>query len=100
MLASGSFYKFLLFGTAWTFDPIEILGFVAWVAYGTLLHMVLFAGWDGRRLAAWCFGLFFILVVSYRGIVYFPAWSTYHIFDMDLRIHLTGDEGPPLEGGP
>ena len=32
------------------------------------------------------------MTISYRGIVYFPAWSTYHIFDMDLRIHLTGSE--------
>jgi ABC-type uncharacterized transport system permease subunit len=92
MLASGSFYKFLLFGKAWTFDPIETLGFVAWVAYGALLHMHLFAGWEGRRLAVWCLSLFLLLVVSYRGIVYFPSWSTYHIFDMDLRIHVTGDE--------
>jgi ABC-type transport system involved in cytochrome c biogenesis permease subunit len=92
MLASGSFYKFLLFGSAWSFDPIETLGFVAWIAYGTLLHMHLFAGWEGRRLARWCIGLFVLLVVSYRGIVYFPAWSTYHIFDMDLRMHLPGPE--------
>lgn len=92
MMASGSFYKFLLFGTAWSFDPIESLGFVAWIAYGTLLHMHLMAGWSGRRLGAWCLALFAILVVSYRGIVYFPAWSTYHVFDMDLRIHLTGSE--------
>jgi ABC-type transport system involved in cytochrome c biogenesis permease subunit len=92
MLVSGSFYKFLLFGRAWTFDPIETLGFVAWVAYGALLHMQLFAGWEGRRLAVWCLSLFVLLLVSYRGIVYFPAWSTYHIFDMDLRLHVTGDE--------
>ena len=92
MMVSGSFYKFLLFGEAWTFDPIETLGLVAWISYGTLLHMHLFAGWEGRRLARWCLGLFVLLVVSYRGIVYFPAWSTYHIFDMDLRIHLTGSE--------
>lgn len=98
MMASGSFYKFLLFGRAWSFDPIETLGFVAWVSYGTLLHMHLFSGWRDRRLARWCLGLFVLLVVSYRGIVYFPAWSTYHIFDMDLRIHLTGSE-PPEAGG-
>lgn len=99
MLASGSIYKFLLFGTAWSFDPIETLGLLAWLAYGTLLHLHLMAGWSGRRLARWCIGLFVVLTVTYRGIVYFPAWSTYHIFDMDLRIHLTGDEsfeeGPP-----
>nr|NIP16875.1 hypothetical protein [Xanthomonadales bacterium]NIW35252.1 hypothetical protein [Gemmatimonadota bacterium]NIX11665.1 hypothetical protein [Xanthomonadales bacterium] len=92
MLVSGSFYKFLLFGKAWSFDPIETLGFAAWVAYGTLLHMHYFAGWRGRRLARWCLTVFILLLVSYRGIVWFPAWSTYHIFDMDLRIHVTGDE--------
>lgn len=88
MLATGSVYKFLLFGSTWSFDPVETLGFVAWMAYGTLLHMHLFAGWEGRKLASWCLGLFVILVVSYRGIVYFPAWSTYHIMDMDLRMHI------------
>lgn len=98
MLASGSIYKFLLFGRVWSFDPIETLGLLAWLAYGTLLHLHLMAGWSGRRLARWCIGLFVVLTVSYRGIVYFPAWSTYHIFDMDLRIHLTGDE--PFEEGP
>jgi ABC-type transport system involved in cytochrome c biogenesis permease subunit len=98
MLASGSFYKFLLFGKAWSFDPIETLGFVAWISYGTLLHMHLFAGWEGRRLARWNLGLFLILLVSYRGIVYFPAWSTYHIFDMDLRMHLM-ENNQTAQGG-
>jgi len=92
MMASGSLYKFLLFGRLWSFDPVETLGFVAWIGYGTLLHMHLFAGWSGKRLARWCLGLFVLLLVSYRGIVYFPSWSTYHVFDMDLRMHLTGTE--------
>lgn len=95
MLASGSLYKFLLFGEVWTFDPVEILGFIAWMAYGTVLHLHLLGRWEGRRLAAWCLGLFVLLLVSYRGLVYFPAWSTYHIFDMDLRIHITGGETVP-----
>lgn len=99
MMASGSFYKFLLFGRAWSFDPIETLGFAAWVAYGTLLHMDLMAGWSAKRLAPWCLGVFVLLVVSYRAIVYFPAWSTYHIFDMDLRVHITGQESPNAPGG-
>jgi len=90
MMASGSFYKFLLFGKVWSFDPIETLGVVAWTAYGTLLHMVLLGGWRDRRLAGWCLFVFVLLIVSYRAIVYFPAWSTYHILDMDLRIHVPG----------
>jgi ABC-type transport system involved in cytochrome c biogenesis permease subunit len=100
MLTSGSFYKFLLFGTAWSFDPVETLGFAAWVGYGTLLHLNRLAGWEGRRLAAWCLGLFVVLTVSYRAIVYFPAWSTYHIFDMDLRMHVTASDSSATGGEP
>jgi ABC-type transport system involved in cytochrome c biogenesis permease subunit len=99
MLASGSFYKFLLFGSAWSFDPIETLGLVVWLAYGTLLHLHRLAGWDGRRLAGWCLSVFVLLTVSYRAIVYFPAWSTYHIFDMDLRMHVTPSDTAPGGGG-
>lgn len=98
MLASGSFYRFLLFGEAWSFDPIETMGFAAWVAYGALLHLHLMGGWEGRRLAAWCVGLFLLLTVSYRSIVYFPPWSTYHILDMDLRMHVAGS-APAATGG-
>ena len=100
MLASGSFYKFLLFGQAWSFDPVETLGLLVWLAYGTLLHLHMMAGWEARRLAGWCLGVFVLLIVSYRGIVYFPAWSTYHIFDMDLRMHIGGSEGALPPGRP
>jgi len=99
MLVSGSFYKFLLFGQIWSFDPIETLGFVAWISYGTLLHLHLMAGWEGNRLAKWCLFVFVLLVISYRLIVYFPAWSTYHIFDMDLRIHIDLSGSVPSGGG-
>ena len=91
MLVSGSFYKFLLFGRAWSFDPIETLGMVTWLAYGTLLHLHLFAGWGQRRLAQWCLGVFVLLVVSYRCIVYFPPRASYHILDVDRRIHVTSE---------
>ena len=98
MLASGSLYKFLLFGNAWSFDPVETLGLVAWVSYGTLLHLQRMAGWDGRRLAGWCLVVFVLLVVSYRAVVHFPAWSTYHIFDMDLRMHVTPSDSATAGG--
>ncbi len=88
MIASGSVYKFLLFGTPWSFDPVESMALVVWMAYATLLHLHLFVGWRGKRLAGWTLGLFALLVISYRALVYFPAWSTYHVFDMDRRIHV------------
>lgn len=92
MLATGSLYAFMLFGRTWSFDPVESLGLLAWLAYGTLLHLHLFARWEGERLARWCLGVFVLLVISYRCIVYFPPSSTYHIFDMDRRLHVTGED--------
>lgn len=88
MIISGSVYKFMLFGTPWSFDPVESMALVVWMAYATLLHLHLFVGWRGKKLARWTLGLFALLVISYRALVYFPAWSTYHVFDMDRRIHV------------
>lgn len=98
MIVSGSFYKFLLFGRAWSFDPVETLALLSWLAAGTVLHLHLFAGWSGRRLARWCLFNFALLVLSYRLVVHFPPSSTYHLFDIDRRLHLSGrstDEAKP-----
>ena len=95
MIVSGSLYRFMLFGSAWSFDPIETLALVVWLAYGTVLHMHRLGGWHGRELARWCVAVFVALVVSYRCIVLFPATATYHIFDIDLRLHRVGEESAP-----
>lgn len=92
MIVSGSVYKFMLFGRPWSFDPVESLALIVWMAYATVLHLHAFAGWSGRKLAGWTLGLFIMLALSYRTLVYFPAWSTYHIFDMDRRIHVGPEE--------
>lgn len=88
MIVSGSLYKFMLFGSVWTWDPIETMALIAWLAYGTLLHMPLLAGWSAQRLARWSLGTFAILVISYRAIIYFPSFATYHIFDLSVKLHL------------
>lgn len=88
MIATGALYKFMLFGVAWSFDPIETLALASWLAYGTLLHLHLMGNWNGVKLARWCAGVFILLVLSYRAIVFFPPVSTYHIFDINLRIHV------------
>lgn len=87
MIVTGSFYKFLLFGKVWSWDPIETMALIAWLAYGTLLHMSLLAGWSGRRFARWTIGTFVVLVLSYRTIIYFPPMATYHVFDIGLKLH-------------
>jgi ABC-type transport system involved in cytochrome c biogenesis permease subunit len=70
MMATGALYKFLLFGRTWSFDPIETLGFAAWISYGTLVHLNLLGGWQGRKLAPWCL-LVFVLLPFLEHLSYF-----------------------------
>lgn len=87
MIGTGAVYKFMLFGTFWSFDPVETLALAGWFAYATILHLQTNARWSDVKLARWCVALFVLLVVSYRTIILFPPVSTYHIFDMNMRIH-------------
>lgn len=83
MIVSGSAYRFILTGTLWSFDPVESMALVVWMAYATLLSMHFFVGWKGKRLAGWTLGLFVLLAISFRTLVYFPPGSTYHNFEQD-----------------
>lgn len=87
MIALGSFYEFLLFGTFWKWDPVEILALVSWASFGLIIHMRLFYGWKTKRFAKLNLVTYIILVASYKALIYFPAWSTFHIFDIGIRMH-------------
>lgn len=87
MIAFGSFYEYLLFGTWWKWDPVEILSLISWAATGLIIHMRLFYGWSRRRFLVLMVLSFLVLIISYKFLIYFPGWSTYHIFDIDVKVH-------------
>lgn len=86
MIVSGVVSRLIVSGTAWSFDPVESMALIVWAAYASLLSMHFLANWKGKRLAGWTLGLFILLALSFRTLVYFPPGSTYHVFDMDHRI--------------
>ena len=86
MFALGSYYSSILFGTWWRWDPVFSISLMAWLLLGLTIHLRLFFNWNGRR-AAWLFVLVFsVLNISYWGMVYLPTGSTFHIFDVDLKL--------------
>lgn len=87
MFALGSYYSSILFGTWWQWDPVNSTSFITWLAYGLAIHMRLFYGWNGRQGANLAIVAFLTAIVSYWGLIYFPAGSTYHIFDIELKAH-------------
>ena len=85
MFALGSYYSSIIFGVWWRWDPVFSLWLVAWLLVGLYIHMRLFYNWHGKR-AAWFFVVIFASIIfSYWGLVYLPAGSTFHVFDLDVN---------------
>lgn len=78
MISSGAIWAFRLWGSYWSWDPVETWSLLTWLAYGFYLHARLTLGWRGRRLA-WIavFALFGIMMVFW-GVQLVP--SSYHLF--------------------
>jgi ABC-type transport system involved in cytochrome c biogenesis permease subunit len=86
MFVLGSYYSILLYGSWWVWDSVEYLFVVSWFLYAIPIHGKILYGWDERRLAKYTVLATVANVVLYWGLIYFP-WSTYHIFDVEFKIH-------------
>lgn len=86
MFALGSYYSSILYGKWWTWDPVDTLFMVSWVIYGIIIHMRLFYGWKGARMARLVLIGMATIMIGYWSLIYTP-WATYHIFDIDLKMH-------------
>lgn len=82
MLATGSWYSYLLFGAFWRWEVVETLSLVAWLGYAMIVHARLFGRFTGRR-----FAIAILLVLPLLVLAYF-IWSvypnTFHYFDIPL----------------
>ncbi len=87
MFALGCYYSSILYGTWWQWDPAESTSLITWLSVALYIHMRLFYNWKERK-AAWLFiCIFFTVIFSYWGLIYLPAGSTYHVFDIEFKTH-------------
>lgn len=82
MLAAGSLWAKKLWGSYWSWDPVETWSLVSWLTYGVALHLRRTMGWRGRRLS-WLlvFAILFVLV-SYWGVNVVMSGSD-HVMNVD-----------------
>lgn len=82
MLVTGAWYLNILFGTLWQWGVVETLSLIVWLAYGVILHGVLWRRWHGLGLR-WAL----LLMVPLLLLAFF-IWSvfpgTFHYFDIPL----------------
>lgn len=82
MLVTGAFYLWILFGSFWRWEVVETLSLLAWLGYGLVVHVRLFYGWSGWKLAAATVAVLPLLILAFWIWSVFPA--TYHYFDIPL----------------
>ena len=77
-IISGSLYAQRTQGRFFSWDPKEILTFIAWLIYAVLLHERLTVGWRGRRAALMAICGLLVLLCTFW---WAPTWLTgYHSF--------------------
>lgn len=47
----GAFWGHVAWGRYWAWDPKETWAFISWLIFAFFLHMRIFGGWDGKRIA-------------------------------------------------
>ena len=79
MIAAGSIWAKELWGSYWSWDPVEVWSLVTWLIYGLTIHLRAAFGWKGRRIA-WIL-IFAILgiIIAYWGVD-LVVKNTQHVF--------------------
>ncbi len=81
MIAAGSIWAKDLWGSYWSWDPVETWSLLSWLVYGIALHLRITLGWRGRRLA-WLVVLAIIgVLISFWGVNLVMEGSS-HVFNV------------------
>lgn len=82
MIAAGSIWAKDLWGSYWSWDPVETWSLLSWLVYGLALHLRRTLGWRGRRLA-WVLACAIVgVLVSFWGVNLVMDGSA-HVFNVD-----------------
>ncbi len=68
MIGAGSIWAKDLWGSYWSWDPVETWNLVAWLAYGVLIHLRVTYGWRDARFAWFAMFAVLLIVVAYFGV--------------------------------
>lgn len=82
MMATGSYYSFILFGKWWRWDPIESISLVCWLLSALVIHTRLFYNWREKRFAVLVCVAFIFIIFFYKVFPFLPKSATFHNFDI------------------
>ena len=81
MIAAGSIWAKDLWGSYWSWDPVETWSLLSWLVYGVALHLRITRGWRGRKLAWLLIFAIIGVLISFWGVNIVMEGSS-HIFNV------------------
>ncbi len=81
MIAAGAIWAKDLWGSYWSWDPVETWSLLSWVIYGLVLHLRTTLGWRGRPIAWILVFAVVTVIVTFWGVNLVVAGSA-HVFNV------------------
>jgi cytochrome c-type biogenesis protein CcsB len=81
MIAAGSIWAKDLWGSYWSWDPVETWSLISWLAYGICIHLRVTFGWRETRLAWLVIAALSTVIISFFG-VNFLVDTSMHFFNV------------------
>lgn len=81
MIAAGAIWAKDLWGSYWSWDPVETWSLLSWLIYGLVLHLRRTLGWRGRPIAWILVFAVVTVIVTFWGVNLVMSGST-HVFNV------------------
>lgn len=80
MIAAGAIWAKDLWGSYWSWDPVETWSLISWLVYGLAIHLRITMGWRGDKFAWIAIAALSTVLVTYFGVNFFVE-SSLHVFN-------------------
>jgi cytochrome c-type biogenesis protein CcsB len=81
MISAGAIWAKDLWGSYWSWDPVETWSLVSWLTYGITIHLRVTFGWREKRLAWLAIAALSTVIISFFGVT-FVVNSSLHMFNV------------------
>lgn len=81
MIAAGAIWAKDLWGSYWSWDPVETWSLISWLIYGLTIHLRITMGWKGVRFAWLVIAALSTVLIAYFGVT-FVVQSSIHMFEV------------------
>ncbi len=81
MIAAGAIWAKDLWGSYWSWDPVETWSLVSWLIYGLAIHLRVTLGWRGPKLAWLVIVALSTVIITFFG-VNFVVDTSMHFFNV------------------